>query len=1221
MSRPCLAHHRVGALDVGAETLAPGAIVTVEGKGLLVDDGEPFGHAPLGFLERGARGDLGAHGVDHVVDVAPEGLEPVAAGDVTVAHDDVREVELSEAVERRYPVLRIAVAHKGRPADDGVARDDDLLPRQVDEHVPLGVRPPEVEEVDLAVAPVELHRLLEGDRRQRRPERPDLGEIRLGEADGGLQPRALGGRPGRGEVGLELGDLLRALADVVLDPLEPLAHHGLARELVGDDLRVRVGGGVHLVAVPVVPVEVRVDHVAHRLRRDLAQPFHDDAGRRGLRVCVDDGHAVVALDDRRVRVHLVGRRGDRDVHAVGDLLDLEPCVAGALSLVTAAVHHRHSSFPDSPRGAHRRASAAAARLARPRSQTRLAARSAEPPRPPLGSHDHVPRLASRRAPPSLRGRRSARTTTFPDSPRGALRRASAAAARLARPRSQTRLAARVAEPPPPPLGSHDPLHRRASPGGPRGGATRRAARDLSRSLHRAGGLLAPRGARRGRARGEGLRRRRRDRVREPGRHRARPLLQLSLPLRADGRAARDVPAHDAAGPLDLRGREVLGLQVPGGGRAARVRHRVRQARLVNVQRGVRAGAGARHGAQGRRHHSPARRTLELRAPRHVAHAPLGARDREPHDHRHEPQHPAGRGRARDRLQSRGDPAGGTPARRLHRDRRPRARPVAPRAGGPPRRPVALADEARHLQAMAPSRGVSGGSAMNDARQGRLGRRDFLTGAAGLALAFPCGAGAQPQGGTLTYASTALPPNIEPHMQGLDIWQQRKPLIYENLIWVDESLEAKPELAERWEQRSPTEYVFRLRRGVRFHGGKELDAEDVKYTYDRVRDPKVSPGANDLLVIKQIDVLDAHTVRFVLHAPAATFLINLGGKYNGVIPKGAAGDGRELLTRAMGTGPFGVEEFDPSRRLVLKRHAAYWGPTKPALERIVFQAIPDESSIVAGLRTGQVTMAQFSSALSFQVARGIATLKTIQAPSTRWVVLDLAGDMEPTSKPEARQAIALALDRQAILQIAGAGLGQPLGVLAAGMRAWAMPWQELPNQQRDLARARALLSKAGYPGRVPMKIRNIVGFPALGAALPVIVDNLREASIDVQVETVDGGVWIKDWIVPQSPPTMNEWGGFVDPDQAFHRHFHSAPGGKDFRRWNSKKADELLDAGRATLERAKRKQIYDQVQRLMAEDPITVPLYSPDLLYAMQKSVKGFAPHPTGFLYGLRWVSL
>src|SRR5947207_2139218 len=283
-------------------------------------------------------------------------------------------------------------------------------------------------------------------------------------------------------------------------------------------------------------------------------------------------------------------------------------------------------------------------------------------------------------------------------------------------------------------------------------------------------------------------------------------------------------------------------------------------------------------------------------------------------------------------------------------------------------------------------------------------------------------------GTLVFASTALPPNIEPHMQGLDIWQKRKPLIYENLVVVDEALEPKPELAERWEQKSPTEYVFHLRRGVKFHSGKELDADDVKYTYDRVREPKVSPGANDLFSIKQIDVIDRHTVRFTLTAPVATFLINLAGKYNGVIPKGAAGDGKELFVKAIGTGPFAVAEFDPSRRLTLKRHLAYWGAQKPLLDEIVFQAIPDESSVVAGLRTGQVAMAEFSSALNYQVARGIATLDTVQAPSTRWVVLDLAGDQEPTSRLEVRQAIALAIDRAAILQIAGSGLGQRLGVL-------------------------------------------------------------------------------------------------------------------------------------------------------------------------------------------------
>lgn len=93
--------------------------------------------------------------------------------------------------------------------------------------------------------------------------------------------------------------------------------------------------------------------------------------------------------------------------------------------------------------------------------------------------------------------------------------------------------------------------------------------------------------------------------------------------------------------------------------------------------------------------------------------------------------------------------------------------------------------------------------------------------------------------------------------------------------------------------------------MKFHNGKEVDAEDVKYTYNRVRDPKVSPGANDLFFIKQIDVVDRFTVRFLLSAPVTTFLINLAGKYNGVIPKGARGDGKELLLKAIGTGPFAV----------------------------------------------------------------------------------------------------------------------------------------------------------------------------------------------------------------------------------------------------------------------------------------------------------------------------
>ena len=259
-----------------------------------------------------------------------------------MAHDDMGEVELGEAVEGRRPVLGVAVAHEGCPADHGVPGDHHLLPRQVDEHVALGVGAPQMEELDLAVTPVELQRPLEGDRRERRPERLDLGQIRPGQPQIRLVPLALRRRARRGEVRLELRDLVRHLTDVVLDALEPLPQHGLARELVGDDLRVGIGGRVHLVAVPVVPVEVRVDDVADRLRRDVAQPLDDHAGRRRLGVRVDDEDAVVALDDGGVGVHLVGGGGHRHVDAVGHPLDVEPRVSAPRSLMPATVHRRAS---------------------------------------------------------------------------------------------------------------------------------------------------------------------------------------------------------------------------------------------------------------------------------------------------------------------------------------------------------------------------------------------------------------------------------------------------------------------------------------------------------------------------------------------------------------------------------------------------------------------------------------------------------------------------------------------------------------------------------------------------------------------------------------------------------------------------------------------------------------------------------------------------------------
>ena len=527
--------------------------------------------------------------------------------------------------------------------------------------------------------------------------------------------------------------------------------------------------------------------------------------------------------------------------------------------------------------------------------------------------------------------------------------------------------------------------------------------------------------------------------------------------------------------------------------------------------------------------------------------------------------------------------------------------------------------------------------MNEDRDGEknngrdITRRNFLrkTGIAGLGLtslsALSSSAPALAQPTTeVTFATSNMPSSLEPHLNGADIWQRRKPMMYENLTRIGYDLLPKPELAKSWNRQSPTEYVFNLREGVKFHDGSEFTAEDAKYTYERILDPDVgSGGAGDLRFIDTIEVMDKYTVKFSLTDEIATdlFLLNLGGKYNGIIPKGYLPEktSRKLSNEAMGTGPYRVVDFSPNEKIVLEKFGEYWQSDKPRPDRIIYRNVPDESSIVAGLRAGQIDMAYFWDTFNYYRVKGTPNLNTIKSPSLTIKVLDLVGDIEPTNDPRVRLAIQLGLDRGTILQIAGNGLGQRLGLIPPAMEAYALTWKELPNQERDVERAKDLLAEAGYTGTMNLKIRNIVGYPALAAAVQVIADQLSDVGINVNVETIEIGQWIKEWLEYDMINTMNAWGGFVDPDQYLYRHWHSRPKGEDFQDWDNEKADELLDEGRHTLDRDKRIEVYNELQHHMAKEAITIPLYAPELVYSMQPNIKGFQSHPMAFHYGLRFI--
>lgn len=480
------------------------------------------------------------------------------------------------------------------------------------------------------------------------------------------------------------------------------------------------------------------------------------------------------------------------------------------------------------------------------------------------------------------------------------------------------------------------------------------------------------------------------------------------------------------------------------------------------------------------------------------------------------------------------------------------------------------------------------------------------------------AGEPKPGGRLTLATSIDVPSLEPHLESADAWHRRKALIYENLTWVDNDVVVQPQLAESWDiSEDGLTYTFHLRQGVKFHNGQEMTAEDVKYSLERQLDPDVgSAGRGDLTMIESIEVIDPYTLEITLIEPTGPFLTALGGRYNAVIPKDSAPDGDTLRREALGTGPYMVSEFVPTERLVLTKNPDYWQEGVPLLDEIVIQVIPDEQTILAGLRAGNIDMAILEDANSYMLLEGDQNIVLERTPAIKIDTLELPPDFEQLQDVRVRQAILLALDKEAIMEAGIQGLGRVVGGMPPAMSYWYLPPEELPNQQRDVERARELLAEAGYPDGFELPIRTIIGYATMAADAPVIAANLRDVGIDVSIDTVDLGVWIEDWRNRREPPTRNAWGGFMDPDLLYYRHFHTPPKGMDFRRWNSAEADELLDKGRSTIDPAERKRYYDEIQRLMAEEAPMIPLYSPDLLVARQPYVQGYTQHPSGWYYGL-----
>jgi len=433
-----------------------------------------------------------------------------------------------------------------------------------------------------------------------------------------------------------------------------------------------------------------------------------------------------------------------------------------------------------------------------------------------------------------------------------------------------------------------------------------------------------------------------------------------------------------------------------------------------------------------------------------------------------------------------------------------------------------------------------------------------------------------------------PANLDPRI-GTDGQSERiDSIIFDSLVRKDEHFNVQPWLAERWEIPGPLTYIFHLRHGVRFHDGRSLTAKDVKWTLDSVRDGTIitlKSGAFSL--IDKVEAPDDYTVIVHLKEPNTPLLWNLTDGALGIVPYGSD---KNFNRNPIGSGPFKFVRFDPDSQVILARNDAYWGEhTK--VERVRFVIVPDATTRALELRKGSADLSAANS-MPLDMVRTLRQdhhLEVQQEPGTNLIYIAF-NLRDPILKDvRVRQALACAIDRQPILHYLFADAGR-LAESVLPPEHWAYNG-DVVRYPYDPDKANAVLDAAGYPRgkdgvrfHITMKTSTEETSRLLAA---VLQQQLRKVGIALDIRSFEFTTFYADVTKGSFQLYTLRWLGYAneDPD-IFEYAFYTgsfAPRRANRSYYSNHRVDQLIEEGRRTLDQARRKQIYAEVQSILAHD--------------------------------------
>lgn len=481
--------------------------------------------------------------------------------------------------------------------------------------------------------------------------------------------------------------------------------------------------------------------------------------------------------------------------------------------------------------------------------------------------------------------------------------------------------------------------------------------------------------------------------------------------------------------------------------------------------------------------------------------------------------------------------------------------------------------------------------------------------------------------TLRWAAPGDAVSFDPNAQLDSFTQNIQLMVYDTLVRRNRQLQIEPGLATSWKIVAPDRWRFTLRPGVKFHDGQPFGADDVVATVMRTIDPG-SRNKGNLATVKAAEKVDDLTVDLVLTGPYPLLLNDLTGifvmskawlvEHDAVKPGNTStGVTTYASTHANGTGPFKLVSYEPDRKIVVERNPSYWDPARPVVDKVEVLVYPDRTAEASAIISGDTDLMMSTSAGEFMRLSKAAGIKALRIPSGQFLNVNMACDQKPFDDIRVRKALALTIDREAMVGFVAGGYGTPGN--DAPMSPAYRYYADAPLLKPNMAEAKKLLAEAGYPNGIDVTLV-ASDTPSTRAQLAVAIREMaKPAGFRITVQTMPHATYL-DQVWKKGAFYVGFYNMQATADAIFALLFTSDAAWNETR-WNNKAFDEVVYKARAETDDAKRRPLYAEAQKMMRDGvPAVIPVFF-DLLAAQRAYLQGYVLHPRASVFRLDRVWL